>query len=267
MYKIETPKVEFSHQTRSFTKGLTSSLLGNVRHASTQSLALNTKSSSTLSSNAYDDIAQAVISVKDCERVKAAFDAEYKSVEDSLSVLNGEAVKSTAHPLVKACSDLYIESEIVNKAGGSLNAADTQEQRERLSEVKKALDVECDTINNRFSKSLIAAKKSFGAALARCADVDDVVTLLDENDTTIVEMLPAHWLQVEVPTDMQLGKATHSPASKLGSPERTSSVILTQCRMALAKDNRSRKAKERDAIQQGKDATTTEIAALLKGAG
>lgn len=265
MYKIETPKVEFSHQTRSFTKGLTSSLLGNVRHASTQSLALNTKSSSTLSSNAYDDIAQAVISVKDCERVKAAFDAEYKSVEDSLSVLNGEAVKSTAHPLVKACADLYIESEIVNKAGGSLNAADTQEQRERLSEVKKALDVECDTINNRFSKSLIAAKKSFGAALARCEDADDIMRLLDDSNTTLVKMLPTHW-NIDAPAT-EVGKATFDPAAKLNSPQRTASVLVTQCRMALAKDNRSRKAKERDAIQQGKDATTTEIAALLKGAG
>lgn len=184
MQTIPLPKVHFQNQTRTFAKGLSSAVMANARHGCSQSVSINAKSASSLSESALDDAAQAVLSLADCKRAKSDIEVELKSVIDAIAVLQGFGVDSTQHPLVKHCAELFDDAVMLRRTHDDLSAAGLGDTLEQLIDLREALANEAGTCSNRYEKATTAAKKAFGAALARCADADDVMQLLDDNNTT-----------------------------------------------------------------------------------
>jgi hypothetical protein len=262
MYRIPATQIEFSTQTRTFAKGVCSTIAGNIRNSASDILKTHSAQATTFASSAIEDLAQCVQCTIDTERAKLAIGREHKATCDALKLIDGEFVDSTDHPLVKATADVIAEAELVRKAQPDLAAADLGELREKLAELEAAQAQELETVNNRNDKAITASRKAFGATLARCKDVGAVKDLLDEYDTSFSKMLPQHW-DIDVPKT-PLGTATFDPAEKLHSPNRAASVVVQQCRNAVAADKRALQNRRKASKQMLKDATLAEIQDLLK---
>ena len=268
MYSIPLPKLELSSQTRTLNKGTAAKIIGNARNLASNITKHHAKQSQTISNDSITDVASAITFAEDIQKASATHELELKAVLNAVALMDGAQVDDTSHPLVEACVHLKNQIEIAKKAGATdLAALDLSETISGLSDLRGALANEAETIENRLSKTLAANRKAFGAAVARCRDVDDIAELLEENDTTWKAMLPPDW-NIELP-ETALGKATFNPAEKLNSPERAASVVLTQIRMALDNDKRrtkqSSKAASARVKQQLADDVVTEIGELLRG--
>ena len=263
-YAIAPPQIALSSQSRTLVKGAVARIIGNCRNLSSNTVKAHTKQTATCSDYALNDVEQAIVFAKDIEHAKAAHAAEFMAVCEALGVLKGAPAADSSHPLVDACGTLKSQVAVIKSAGADdLQAADLSETIACLEELRDALLEEKTTIDNRYQKTVTANRKAFGAAIARTEDLDQVAALIQVAGTSWKSMLPESWA-IEVP-DTLIGKATLRPDSKLNSPDRSASVILTQCRLAIRAESKAGKNLEKTVKQKLAADTIKQIGDLMKG--
>ena len=209
-----------------------------------------------------------VDAILDLRAAKHQHTANVAIVDAALAALHGEPVDAqhAQHPIVVQARELQREAAAVKSVDPTLAAADIGEVVATFIELQAVLLEHTASLENNYTKTLRFTRQAAAAALADVQDLGAALTELEKRDLKLTDILPGHW-QID-PLPSLPTKATMNPASKLGSPERTASVLHTQLNRGRSDDRQAQRAKEKSHADKAKrlvtDTTLAELKELLR---